>query len=56
MKVEVNLQGLKNLAVAAKRNGTQDEFIDLVLQWAEAADDEIQSLKYYLEKIKEPKK
>lgn len=44
-KTLVALDGLRNLAHIAKRNGTQDAFIDMALEWAEAANREIALLK-----------
>jgi len=42
MKVQVTLEDLKVLALRAKEAGTQNAFIDLVLEWAEAAAGEVE--------------
>jgi hypothetical protein len=43
-KVGVSLEYLGVLAATAERNGTQRNFIDVALQWAESANAEIQRL------------
>lgn len=45
----VDLDGLRNLAEIAQRNGTEFAFIAVALQWAEGADREIRRLKAKLE-------
>jgi hypothetical protein len=43
--VPIGLHELKILAGQAKRNGTQDGFIDLVLEWCVKAEPEIEGLR-----------
>ena len=43
-KVQLGLDELKVLAANAKRAGTQDRMIDLMLEWAEAAQAEVERL------------
>ena len=44
MKIAISYDDLKVLAVRAKAAGIQDIFIDLCLEWAEAAESEIERL------------
>lgn len=44
MKVSVDANYLKSLAEIARRNGTQDQWIDIALEWIEQADEEIRKL------------
>ncbi len=44
-KVPVNVDSLRELAVLAIKNSTENAFIKIALDWAVAADKEIQRLK-----------
>lgn len=50
MKINITYEDLVELAKIAKKNGTQDNFIDLAIEWAEAASVEIERLKKHLKK------
>jgi len=43
MKVQLSLEDLQVLAIRAKEAGTQNAFIDLMLEWAEAAEAEVKA-------------
>ena len=45
-KIPVDIDGLKYLAASAIRNGKEDDFIPVALQWAEGATSEIDRLRY----------
>lgn len=50
--VLVNVEFLRNLALLAIKNGTENAFIKVALEWAVAADEEIKRLKQLIEKEK----
>jgi len=52
MKVSVDLEYLKVLAVKSQQAGTQDAFINIALEWAEQAEEEIKRLETELEALK----
>ena len=52
MKVSIDAKGLKYLAQTAKQAGTQNNWIDIALEWIDAAEAEIVKLRENL-KIEE---
>ena len=49
MKVQINAKYLKELGALALRNGTIPAWMDLVFEWAEMAEEEIQRLQKLVE-------
>jgi hypothetical protein len=49
--VKLSLQDLHVLAATAERNGTQDAFLRAALQWADAANEEIERLRADRERL-----
>ena len=52
MKIAITLENLKNLAKTAKEAGTLNLWADLMLDWAEQAETEVNRLTELLEKAK----
>lgn len=51
--VKINIDDLRSLATIAIRNGTLFQFIDLALDWAEKANDEIVRLNKEIKRLKD---
>ncbi len=52
-KVQVDANFLKQLGIQAIKNGTQDKFIHLAIEWAEQAEKTVLELKDELRKCNE---
>lgn len=53
--IKVDIDDLRAYATIAIRNGTMIEFIDLALDWAEKANDEIVRLNTEIKRLKDDK-
>jgi hypothetical protein len=51
-KIGVDFEGMQNLARTAVRNGTEQAFVDVALQWMKAANDKINELQEEIEVMK----